>query len=581
MHHVGPIAGVAAYGPWVASAGYDNRLILWDSATRQALARANHDHLVNACAFSHDGRQLVSASSDYTARIWSLPDLRLTAVLAGHGDDVDMARFSPNDQLVATCALDRIVRVYDATGAMRHAMPGHSGNILSLAWIDSCRFVTSSVDGTLREWDAISGACLRVTDLGVRSDCVEIAADGRIVAGDDAGRIVVLDASGTHFVPAHAAGIKKLVLSKSGDRLVTLGYDRALAVWDLATGDLPGEIARETMPAQIWARAAAVCADGTIAVGTFGGTWASFDPVTSAWDMAGVAAGEAINAIAETPHGLATIGDAGCLRIDGAPDATMNSLCNFIAASGNRLFTGGHLGELYDAQSGALMHRHTSPLNCGAGFMRAGQPHLAIGTYTGEILIFSTGRDVNLIETLAAHANAVKSLVAGHGELMSVCANTALAWHGLEDLAERRRIPRAHTRIANAACVLAEGDSGPAGFATVGRDRMLRLWLPDGETAFATPHPNSVKSLASSPCGRWLASGSYGGTVALFDRASSRFVQCRRISKAGIAALCWHQAGAGFAAASYDGTVHSVALPDMALSEAAWALGLSLGRQAA
>jgi WD40 repeat protein len=71
MHHVGPIAGVAAHGSWIASAGYDNRLILWDATSRRALARSAHDHLVNACAFSHDGRYLVSASSDYSARIWS------------------------------------------------------------------------------------------------------------------------------------------------------------------------------------------------------------------------------------------------------------------------------------------------------------------------------------------------------------------------------------------------------------------------------------------------------------------------------------------------------------------------------
>ena len=70
MHHSGPIAGVAAQGPWVATAGYDNRLILWDAVTRLPVARSTHDHLVNACDFSHDGRYLVSASSDYSARIW-------------------------------------------------------------------------------------------------------------------------------------------------------------------------------------------------------------------------------------------------------------------------------------------------------------------------------------------------------------------------------------------------------------------------------------------------------------------------------------------------------------------------------
>jgi WD40 repeat protein len=159
-----------------------------------------------------------------------------------------------------------------------------------------------------------------------------------------------------------------------------------------------------------------------------------------------------------------------------------------------------------------------------------------VGTYTGEILVTPSFAHV---ATISAHANAVKSLAVGGGALFS--ANTTLAWHDLEDLTETRRQPKAHTRIANAACVLAAG--GPAGFATVGRDRMLRLWLPEGESAYLTPHPNSVKCLAASPCGRWLASGSYGGTVALFDRAM-RFVDMRRVSKAGISALCWQEAAA-------------------------------------
>jgi WD40 repeat protein len=458
------------------------------------------------------------------------------------------------------------VRVFSASGALRHEMRGHTGNILSLAWIDNARFVTSSVDGTLRQWDAQTGACLAVTDLGVRSDCVDIAPDGRILAGDDAGRIALLSGEETIFIPAHEAGIKKLVLARDGARLVTLGYDRALAVWDLAPGQPPREIARETMPAQIWARAAAVCPDGRIAVGTFGGSWARFDPETALWDLEGVEAGEAINALIDTPRGLASIGDAGRLRLGGICLAEMGSLCNFLTVCDGRLFTGGHLGELYDGASGALLHRHHSPLNCGAAFQRRSEKHLAVGTYTGEILVFAVTPSFAHVATISAHANAVKSLAVGGGALFSACANTTLAWHDLEDLTETRRQPKAHTRIANAACALASGPAGPAGFATVGRDRMLRLWLPEGEH-ISHPHPNSVKCLAASPCGRWLASGSYGGTVALFDRAAMRFMDMRRISKAGISALCWQEASGAFAAAGYDGAIHAVALPDCASAQ--------------
>jgi WD40 repeat protein len=560
MHHVGPIAGVAAHGPWVATAGYDNRLILWDASSRQAVARAAHDHLVNACAFSADGRWLVSASSDYSARVWSLPDLRLHAVLAGHGDDVDMACPSPDGSLVATCALDRLVRVFDAQGACQHTLAGHTGNVLSLAWIDVGRFVTTSVDGTLREWDAAAGEALRCITLGMRSDCVVVAPGGRLYAGDDLGRLAVIDGNAPpQFVNAHAAGIKKLVLAGDGTQLVSLGYDRMLAVWRVDAAGLPQQVARSLMPPAIWARSAAVCADGRIAVGTFGGTYALFDPASGQWDMADVEAGPAINAALEAEGVLLTLGDAGRLLADGAPAGGPGSLCNFLADAGGQLFTGGHLGELYDARSGQVLFRHSSPLNCGVGFVRGGMAHLAVGTYTGEILIFAlAGAMPQLVQTLRPYVHAIKGLAVGDGLLFSVCANTDIAWHNVDDWREQKRLPRAHTRIANACCALGQG-----AFASVGRDRMLRLWLPEGALAIATPHPNSVKCLAASPCGRWIASGSYGGTLAVFDRNTMGFVSMARISKAGVAALCWSARANGFVAASYDGGVQAVPLPSV------------------
>jgi len=556
MQHVGPIAGVAAQGRYVATAGYDNRVILWDAATHGALARANHDHLANACAFSHDGTRLVSASSDGTARVWSLPDLRLQAVLGGHGDDVDMACFSPDDVLIATCALDRLVRVFTAGGLPLQVMAGHTGNVLSLAWIDARRFVTSSVDGTLRTWCAQTGACLSVADLGVRSDCVAAAGDGRLLAGDDAGRIAVIASDAAPaFVPGHAAGVKTLV--RTGETLVSMGYDRALVVWDLAPGGMPVERARTQLPADVWARTAAVCRDGRIATGTFGGRYALFDPASGRWDMAGVGAGAAINALAIHDGLVLTIGDAGTLHVDGEAAGGPGHLCNFIATPHDHPLTGGHLGQLCDAISGQVLHRHPSPLNCAVSFTRGNVPHLAVGTYTGEVLVFALPGPLPVpVRTLAVHTNAVKALAVCGDLLMSVCANGTIAWHRLTDLTEERRVEHAHTRIGNGACAL-----GRAGFASVGRDRMLRLWLPDRDVAIETPHPNSVKCVAASPCGRWIASGSYSGTVALFDRATMAFLPLQRLGTAGISALGWSGRNGGFLAADYGGTIHDIALP--------------------
>src|SRR5262245_54235283 len=67
LKHTGPISGVATCGDqFVATAGYDNRVILWNGATGAPLARGFHDHLANQCQFSPCGKYLLSASSDYS-----------------------------------------------------------------------------------------------------------------------------------------------------------------------------------------------------------------------------------------------------------------------------------------------------------------------------------------------------------------------------------------------------------------------------------------------------------------------------------------------------------------------------------
>jgi hypothetical protein len=350
------------------------------------------------------------------------------------------------------------VRVFSASGALRHEMHGHTGNILSLAWIDNTRFVTSSVDGTLRQWDAQAAPAWPSPTLACAAT-VDIAPDGRILAGDDAGRIAVISGEETIFVRPMRRASRSWCW-----RAMAPGWSR----WAM-TGRWPCGIWHRGSPARDrprnharadLGRAAAVCPDGRIAVGTFGGSWARFDPDSALWDLEGVEAGEAINALIDTPRGLASIGDAGRLRLGGICLAEMGSLCNFLTVCDGRLFTGGHLGELYDGASGALLHRHHSPLNCGAAFQRRGE-HLAVGTYTGEILVFAVTPSFAHVATISAHTNAVKSLAVGGGALFSACANTTLAWHDLEDLTETRRQPKAHTRIANAACVLAAGPAGP------------------------------------------------------------------------------------------------------------------------
>src|SRR5262249_55629989 len=129
IEHRSPQSGIASFGPWLATAGYDNQLILWDRESRRGRARANHDHQGNSCRFTYDGGHLISASSDYTARRWSVPDLRLLDVYRDHDDDVEMAAPHPNDDRVATASRDHLVRVFREDGRLLTTGRGHDADV--------------------------------------------------------------------------------------------------------------------------------------------------------------------------------------------------------------------------------------------------------------------------------------------------------------------------------------------------------------------------------------------------------------------------------------------------------------------
>ena len=554
ISHSGPIAGIATYGEWVATAGYDNRLILWSTSNQKAVAMGMHDHLVNSCAFSHDGQYLISASSDYSARIWSVPSMRLLTVLADHQDDVDMAAFSPNDQLVATCALDRVVRIYDRHGVCLQEFKGHTGNVLALAWTaDGKKVISTSVDGTIRRWSIEEGTELSRTDLQVRTDSLEISSSGVVYAGDDLGRIAIIKNGKTHFHSAHQAGIKKVVLDEGKSQLICLSYDGWMSIWDIAT-ETPVEISRSQLPECIWARSAAVAGDGSIVAGTFGATYATYDLAKNAWDIADVHAGNAINAVHTTKGHVYTIGDAGELRQDGQLVQSMGSLCNFIVSCGEQIYTGGQLGELFNALTAEVLYKHHSPLNCAAAYTDDGKPYLVLGTYTGELLVFEIKKNhVALIQTLKAFENAVKGISIAQGQIFSVCANTRIAWHDLKTFEQLRFKNCAHEKIVNDCCMIDDDH-----FATISRDKTLKIWNGSGHESFESPHPNSIKCISISADRRQLASGSYGGTVAVFNLDERRWTQFERPTMAGISDITWDTKQQSFIAASYDGNLYPI-----------------------
>lgn len=553
--HAAPISGIATLASGlVATAGYDNDLILWNSAGEAA--RTHHDHLVNQCSFSPCGRFVASASSDHTAAIWTVPDLHLVARLTGHRDDVEMIRFSPDASRLATASRDWTVRIYSADGRFEGRLEGHGADVNSVEWnADGRRLVTSSDDGTVRIWDARSYAETACVDLGGSdADTVVVAGDGTIFAGSHSGSITaIVEGCATATYAQHEAGIKRLALNRDGTRLVSTSYDRQVAIWRIGTRGKLYPSGRFIAPPPVWLRAAAFATDDCLLFGTFGSSYAVLDTASGDWDLSRVRDTCGINAIVREGGASWTIGDAGILRRDGKIAGRVGSLCNFLLPFAGRMLSGGHLRAVFDACSGAILHQHSSPLNCAVAFDCAGRRHALVGSYTGEGLLFceEAGELIHL-RTMRLHNNAVKGIACDDEAIFSVCASGSATRMIIGQWEKPERLVGGHTKIANGVAAFVNG-----GFATVGRDLCLILWRNGASETIRTPLDRSLKCIAICADSGLIAVGAYSGAVAVFDPQGGEWLCSVQPTKSGISAITALGA-AQFEAASFDGCTYLI-----------------------
>lgn len=219
------------------------------AVARMGTVRLRHGGWVMCAAFVKGGTGVISGSNDRTLRLWDIATGRELRRFVGHEGPVESLAISPDGRTLASGAQDFTIRLWDIhSGRELRKLTGHRHVVYGVAFTPDGKSLVSCGE-TVRAWQLDTGRQLWGIGEWRGHSCLSLAPDGKTVAcGGRDGEIRIWEvASGQELQKwhGHDKNVTSIAFAPDGNTLASLGEDGALCSWNARTGKKLRTLAKE------------------------------------------------------------------------------------------------------------------------------------------------------------------------------------------------------------------------------------------------------------------------------------------------------------------------------------------------